>query len=79
MTVAQKFEAVGLTPPKMFDPIEQLVGRWLAATDAFESESDQAAARRVVLDYVVSQMGQFPSDEQLAVLGKVQAAYEYVA
>ena len=76
---AETFTSVGLNPPKMFDSVEVSVDRWLAATDAFESESAQAAARLVIRDYVVSQMGQFPSDEQLAVLGRVQAAYEYVA
>jgi hypothetical protein len=62
----------------MFCPIFGQVESWLHATDSME-ELEQAAARKVVLDYIVGQLPPFPSDEHFALLGRVQAAYEFVA
>lgn len=75
---APSFESVGLVPPKMFSPISDQVEGWLRATDSMV-EGDQAAARKVVLNYLVGQMPPFPSDEYFALLGRVQAAYEFAA
>ncbi len=72
------FEAVGLVPPKMFSPISEQVESWLRATDSM-LEADQAPARKVILDYIVGQLPPFPSDEHFALLGRVQAAYEFAA
>lgn len=75
---ASAFESVGLVGPKMFSPIPQQVEGWLCATDLMP-EDEVAAARKVILNYLVEQLPPFPSEEHLALLGRVHAAYEFAA
>jgi hypothetical protein len=77
MLSKSSFDTVGLVPPKMFAPIASQVEAWLSTTDAMP-DGGQAPARKVILDYVVSQIPPFPTEAQYALLGRVQAAYEFV-
>lgn len=65
-----------LNDQNRIESLRALSGVWLTATDSM-SGATKSQARKVILDYVLGQVSADPSEEELSLLGMLQAACEH--